>query len=216
MKKKKLKNALVASGMLLLFAVWTVLIKAIDVKAIGPLGSTVGFAELNGFVRDLTGVNMALYSLTDWLGLIPIAVMLGFALFGIAQLIARKSLKLVDRSIIVLGIFYAVLAAVYVLFEIFPINYRPVLIYGHLEASYPSSTTLLVMCVMPTFAMQVRERVKNRTLNRCISFAAEAFCAFMVICRILSGVHWISDIIGALLFSCGLLKTYQCLCITNE
>lgn len=209
MKKKKLKNALVASGMLLLFAVWTVLIKAIDVKAIGPLGSTVGFAELNGFVRDLTGVNMALYTLTDWLGLIPMTVMLGFAVLGLAQLIARKDLKRVDRSIVVLGIFYAIVAAVYVLFEIYPINYRPVLIYGQLEASYPSSTTLLVLCVMPTFAMQMRERVKNSRLNGCVDFAVAAFCAFMVICRILSGVHWISDIIGAFLLSGGLVKLYQ-------
>lgn len=40
-----------------------------------------------------------------------------------------------------------------------PVNYRPVLIEGRLEASYPSSTTLLVVSVMPTLMFQAYRRV---------------------------------------------------------
>ena len=136
--------------MLAVFVLWTVLIRFVDVEAIGPRQSSVGFATLNGYIHNLTGVIMSLYIITDWLGLVPIGVAFGFAVLGIVQCIKRKSLLKVDRSILTLGGFYIVVMAVYILFEIVVINYRPTLIDGYLEASYPSSTTILVMCVMPT------------------------------------------------------------------
>ena len=39
-----------------------------------------------------------------------------------------------------------------------------------------------------------------------------AFTAFMVIGRIISGVHWITDIIGGALFSAGLVMMFYCIC----
>ena len=141
MKKKKL---CIAIAFLATFALWTAIVRFVDVKAIGPDGSSVGLATLNGFVHKLTGVNWILYTVTDWLGLVPIAVALGFAILGLAQLIKRKSLWKVDRDILLLGIFYIVVIAFYVFFEIVVINYRPILIDGRIEASYPSSTTMLV------------------------------------------------------------------------
>ena len=91
----------------------------------------------------------------------------------------------------------------------FVVNYRPVLIDGYLEASYPSSTTMLVMCVMPTAIMQVNYRMKNNILKRCVSFAMIAFMAFMVIGRLVSGVHWFTDIVGSALLSAGLVLMYR-------
>ena len=162
MKKSKRKTLLISICSLAGFVLWTVAIRLIDVRAIGPRESAVGFATLNGFVHNLTGVNFALYTVTDWLGLVPIAVCAGFGLLGLIQWIKRKKLSRVDYSILVLGGFYAVVTAVYVLFEFVVINYRPVLINGVLEASYPSSTTVLVMCVMPTAIMQFKNRIKNK------------------------------------------------------
>jgi undecaprenyl-diphosphatase len=190
------------------FVLWTVLVRFVDVRAIGPELSSVGFAALNGFVHELTGVNWLLYTATDWLGLVPIAVALGFAVLGLVQLINRKSLRKVDHSILALGAFYIVVMAVYTFFEIVVINYRPTLIDGYLEASYPSSTTMLVMCVMPTAAMQLNVRIKNTVLRRCAIIAIVAFTAFMVIGRLISGVHWITDIIGGALLSAGLVMIY--------
>ena len=194
--------------MLAVFVLWTVLICFVDVQAIGPEGSSVGFSTINGFIHELTGVNWFLYTVTDWLGLVPIGVAFGFAVLGLVQWIKRKSLLKVDRSILTLGGFYIVVMAVYILFEIVVINYRPTLINGHLEASYPSSTTMLVMCVMPTAMMQLRARIKNDLFRRCVMFAIAVFIAFMVIGRLVSGVHWISDIIGGALVSSGLVITY--------
>ena len=208
MEKKDKKRLVLGANLVVAFVLWTVLVRFVDVQAIGPEGSSVGFATLNGFVHELTGVNWLLYTVTDWLGLLPIAVALGFAGLGLAQLIKRKSLWKVDHSILALGVFYIVVMAAYVFFEIVVINYRPTLIDGYLEASYPSSTTMLVMCVMPTAAMQLNARIKNTAFRRCAVIAIVAFTAFMVIGRLISGVHWLTDIIGGALLSAGLVMTY--------
>jgi undecaprenyl-diphosphatase len=195
-------------GLLGAFVLWTVAVRSIDVQPIGPQGSSVGFATWNRFVHNLTGVHMPLYTLTDWLGLVPFVFVLGFAVLGLVQLIKRKSILKVDRSILALGGFYVAVMAAYVFFEIFVINYRPVLIEGRMETSYPSSTTLLVLCIMPTVWMQIRFRVKNRSFRYFAAPAIVLFTAFMVIARLVSGVHWFTDIIGAILLSAGLVLVY--------
>ena len=209
MKKEAKLRLFFAVSTLTAFAVWTLLVSIIDVKAIGPNGSSVGFAALNAFVHRITGVNMNLYSITDWLGLVPIFVCISFAVFGFIQWIKRKKIKNVDYSIFVLGGFYVIVIATYLLFENLIINYRPVLINGILEASYPSSTTMLVLCVMPTAIMQLKDRIKNKLLFKIITAAICAFIIFMVIGRLLSGVHWFSDIIGGILLSIGLVAFYD-------
>ena len=154
MKHNRLKKLCLPACLLAAFALFTALVSRIDVQPVGPNGSSVGFASLNQFVHQLLGVHLPLYVLTDWLSLIPLGLAAGFAFLGLARWIRRKSLLLVDRSILILGGFYLAVIAVYLLFEVFPVNYRPVLIDGQLEASYPSSTTVLVLCVMVTSAMQ--------------------------------------------------------------
>ena len=191
------------------FALWTAAVGFVDVQAIGPQGSAVGFAALNGFFHNLTGVHMSLYLITDWLSLIPLGFVPGFALLGLVQWIKRRKLLSVDYSILVLGGFYVVVMAVFVLFELFVVNYRPVLIDGQLEASYPSSTTMLVMCVMPTAMMQLNARLRNQALRRCVTFSMATFMVFMVIGRLVSGVHWLTDIVGGALLSAGLVMMYR-------
>ncbi|MBE6692207.1 MAG: phosphatase PAP2 family protein [Ruminococcaceae bacterium] len=191
------------------FIVWTLLLRFVDVKAIGPKETSVGFSTLNGFVHNLTGTNMRLYTITDWLGLVPIFIALDFAILGLSQLIKRRNLLKVDRDILALGGFYIAVIMAYILFEFVVINYRPIIIDGYLEASYPSSTTMLVLCVMPTASMQINSRIRNLIVKRFASFVINSFAAFMVVARILSGVHWITDIIGGALLSSGLVMTYK-------
>lgn len=191
------------------FFLWTILLGIMDVQPIGPQGTMVGFAGLNQAVHVFTGVNMTLYTVTDWLGLVPLGFMFGFALLGLGQWIRRKHILRVDRSILTLGVFYLVVMALYVFFECYVVNYRPVLIEGKLEASYPSSTTILVLCVMPTVIMQLGTRIRSRIIRRWVSVAMMLFAAFMVIGRLLSGVHWFSDIVGGILLSAGLVMLYD-------
>ena len=206
MKKRKL---CVAAILLATFALWTLAVCLVDVQVIGPRDSAVGFAALNGLFHRLTGVHMTLYIITDWLGLVPVAFGFGFAILGLVQWIQRKYIWKVDRSILTLGGFYMVTLAAYLFFEELAVNYRPVLIQGFLEASYPSSTTLLALCVMPTAAMQLRQRIKNRPFRWAVSATITAFTVFMVVGRLVSGVHWLTDIVGGALLSTGLVKLYE-------
>ena len=206
------KNRLYISAAFLgAFVLWTAALYFVDVQPIGPDGSLVGFGTVNGYVHSLTGVHFALYTVTDWLGLVPIAVCAVFGVMGLAQLVKRKSLQKVDRDIIVMGIYYVAVIALYLLFEAVKVNCRPVLINGVLEASYPSSTTMLVMCVMPTAAMQAKKRIKNSMFKKCAVAAAYAFTVFMVTARFVSGVHWFSDIVGGVLLSAGMVMLYSAL-----
>ena len=205
------KNQNLLAGILLLvgFAVWTFLIQEVDVQPIGPNGSSVGFAALNGWFHQLTGVHWMLYTLTDWLGLVPICVCLIFASIGFVQLVQRKSLFKVDLDIILLGVYYVLVIFGYLLFEMVPINYRPVRIEGFLEASYPSSTTLLVLSVMPTLYFQAQRRLTASALRQTIRIFSILFSVFMVLGRLVSGVHWLTDIVGAVLLSSGIFLIYK-------
>ena len=209
MKKENQRNFCFVTCMLLAFLLWTVAIQFVDVQAIGPRESTVGFATINHFVHTLTGEHMSLYTITDWLGLVPLVFVMGFTLLGLVQWIKRKHILKVDYNILILGGFYIIVMTVYVLFEMLVVNYRPVLINGYLEASYPSSTTMLVICVMPTAIMQFNARIKNNVLKQCVTYVITVFIAFMVIGRLISGVHWFTDIIGGALLSTGLVLMYR-------
>ena len=209
MKKEDKQNFLLAFTFLAAFLLWTAAVCTVDVQPIGPLGSAVGFADLNRIFHDLTGVHLSLYDLTDTLSIIPLCLAAGFGMLGLHQWRVRKKLFLVDRNLFVLGGFYVVVMAVFFFFECFPVNFRPILIEGVLEASYPSSTTMLVLCVMPTAALQLRGRIAKPRLRRGVVAAICIFTLLMVLGRVLSGVHWLSDIIGGILLSAGLVMLYD-------
>ena len=164
---------------------------------------------VNTWFFKLTGVHLTVYTITDWLELVPICICGSFGIVGLRQLIKRKSIFKVDADIILLGIYYVVVIFAYLLFEMIPINYRPILINGFMEASYPSSTTLLVLSVMPSLKFQMARRSGNAALRNTVNRFATAFSAFMIIGRLFSGVHWCTDIIGSVLLSKGLFKLYQ-------
>ena len=208
MKRISIRPFLISCALLLSFALFTLAVSAIDVRPVGPLASPVGFASLNAAFHRLTGVHLSLYLLTDALSLLPLCLAASFALLGLHQWIRRRSLLRVDQSLLLLGGFYLCVLASFAFFECFPVNHRPVLIDGVLEASYPSSTTMLVLCVMPTAAMQLRMRVKGAALRRLICVFFTVFTLFMLGARFLCGVHWLTDIIAGILLSAGLVMAY--------
>ncbi|MBQ9464939.1 MAG: phosphatase PAP2 family protein [Lachnospiraceae bacterium] len=209
MKETKSRSLCAGTALLAAFACWTVLIRCADVRPAGPNGSTVGLAAFNVWFHHTAGVHMPLYTVTDWLGLVPIAVCLGFAVLGFRQMTGRRSLPKVDRDLLLLGGYYILVIFAYLFFEMVPINYRPVLIGGSLEASYPSSTTLLVLSVMPTLKYQIDRRCGAPVIRRIVTVSAVLFSSFMVVGRLLSGVHWATDIIGSVFLSQGLFMIYR-------
>ena len=143
----KKKNIIIASILTVVSIVYTLLVKYVDVKDIGPNNSSVGFATLNNAFKNLVGNTNIIYKISELFGYLLLLLVLIYGCIGLYQLIKRKSLFKVDREIIILGCFYVLMMIVYVLFEKVVINYRPVLIDGVLEPSYPSSHTILSLCV---------------------------------------------------------------------
>lgn len=208
---KERSKKLLFTGILLIvvFAIWTLLIQVVDVQPIGQNGTNIGFATFNIWFHELTGVHMAIYTMTDWMGVIPIFVCMIFGGIGLGQWIKRRSLLKVDRDILFLGIYYVIVIFGYLIFEMIPINYRPILIEGVMEASYPSSTTLLVLSVMPTLTFQMNRRMKNMAVCKILSVLTILFSSFMVAGRWICGVHWFTDIIGSIILSTGLFCVYK-------
>jgi undecaprenyl-diphosphatase len=134
---------------------------------------------------------------------------MGFGILGLVQWVGRRSLLKVDADILMLGLYYVIVILGYLLFEMIPINYRPILIEGRLEASYPSSTALLVLSVMPTLVFQANRRVSNAMIRKRVEVFVVAFSAFMVIGRLISGVHWATDIVASVILSAGLFMLYR-------
>ena len=208
MKKKILSLWILCAVSFLLFGALICAVKFIDVGAIGPEGSEIGLSALNGAVKDMFGFNEDIYDVTELLGLISLATAAGFALLGLIQLIHRKSLKLIDKDIYLLAALYIAVAVFYVLFEIVVINYRPVILEGELEASFPSSHTLLSLSIMLSAAHQLYTRLPSK-LSKGIGLAAAiAIATATTALRLVSGVHWFSDILGGALLSAGLLFAY--------
>lgn len=203
---KKLRRGLL---ILLAFVLFTAACRTVDVRPIGPEQSCVGFAALNQFVFSLTGVHLLWYTITDWLGVLAILTALGFAVLGLCQLIRRRSLLRVDRRILLLGVFYAVVIAAYAFFEKVIINYRPVILHTGLEASYPSSHTMIVLCIMATAMMQFPRLLgRHKGLLRLAQTVCVLLIGITVVGRLLSGVHWFTDIIGGILLSASLVMLY--------
>ena len=205
---KNKKNILICILLVLLSIIYTLLVKYVDTSTIGPNGSVVGFSSLNSFVFNLTGNNMTLYKITEILGIIPILIALMYAVIGLIQVIDRKSLK-VDKELIALGILYVVVILIYVFFEECIINYRPVIIDGVLEASYPSSHTLLSICICGSALLINKYLFKNKKIYKYINIVSIISMVLIVLGRLLSGVHWASDIIGSIIISITLLKILE-------
>ena len=213
MKRKAISQFILGGILLILFVLFTWSLTLIDVQPIGPNDSSVAYASINNAVHNLFGVNMTLYNITDWAGVVAIFIALGFAVLGLVQWVKRKRILKVDSSILILGVFYIFVFSAYVFFEFHVINRRPVLINGILEASYPSSTTMLAMCVLPTAMMQFHRLIKNTKIRNAINVLCGLFTAFMVIGRLICGVHWFTDILGGLIFSVAMILLY---CAANN
>ena len=208
MKTNRRKCLIAAATLFLLFIALLLAVRTLDVRPIGPEGSTVGLAAVNGWVFRLTGEHLFWYTLTDWLGVAAVLMALGFAMLGLVQLVRRRSFFKVDKSLYALAAVYLLTIGCYILFELWIVNYRPVLMQGRLEASFPSSQTMIVCAIMATALLEFRGRLKGKTARA----VAQALCVGLMLVtvagRLISGVHWFTDIVGGLLLAGALTALY--------
>lgn len=217
MKSSFKRNLVITAALFVLFILFTAAVQMVDVRAIGPEGSRVGFAALNQRMLTLCGAHPAWDQITDGLMLIAVLTALGFAGLGLLQLIRRKSLRRVHPRILLMACHYGFVAVSYLFFEIWTVNRRPVLVDGVLEASYPSSHTLLIVCIMGAAMLFFRKLGHEKAaLRRVLLIGSALVIAVSVVGRMLSGMHWFTDIVGALLLGAAWLKLHDTLASRAE
>lgn len=213
MKTGRVEKGLIVRGACLLagFVVFTLLLTVMDKRPVGPEGSYVGFATINDWFFRLTGVHRFLYVFTKILGYLSILTAVGFMGFTAAQFVRRgMDLRRVDQKLLLLMALYAATFVCYVLFEIVVVNCRPVLnADGRLDASYPSTHTLLALCVFGSLPPQLVRFLKGQ---RRILFGARiatyVLLGATVLGRLFCGWHWLTDVIGGILLAGSLLSFY--------
>ena len=196
----------------LCFIIFTILVKIIDLEPAGAEGSLIGFASLNTWVFQLLGTNHFCYLLTQFFGILALLAAAVLAILGLIQLIQRKNLLKVDHEILMAGIVYALLILLYVLFEKLAINYRPVVLDQELEASYPSTHTMLILTIFGTVITLAGKYIKSPKAALVLKLICILIIWLTLIFRLLSGVHWFTDIIGGLLISLCLISLFKALC----
>ena len=208
---EKEKQYIILGGMFTFFVIYTLLEATVDVKPAGIENVEVGFSTLNGWFSNLVGYKEFWYYFTEVLGVIALLPVILFALLGAAQLARSGSLLKVDRDILALGAVYILMVVLWVIFDyVFILHYRPVTL-GYSEASYPSSHTMLAVCVMGTAVMQFTWRVKNEKVLRILKIVCLSLGTLIVLGRTLSGVHWLTDVFAGLILSAILVYLYYLL-----
>lgn len=212
MKKKEKAYGWMYTGIICLVLSITFIfaVTALDVQAIGPNGTSVGFAGINGAVAQAIGSNMIWYKITQLLGYLAIVIFAFYAVCGIVQIIKRKSLFKVDQDLLVMAYMFIVLFLLYILFDKIAINYRPMLMPGetNLEASFPSSHTMLALCVFGTTWLFFKRRLGQGKAYNIIRIMMIVLMVVTIVGRLLSGAHWFTDIIGGILISGTLVSFY--------
>ena len=206
------KRFIIAAVCMGLFLLLILLVKVVDVAAVGPEGTKIGLSKLNVGIHEMFGEHLSWYTFTNVLGILAILVACCFAVIGGVQLIYRRSLMKVDKEILLLGCLYIVTLALYVFFEKVIVNYRPMLMPGGEgpEASFPSSHTMLVCVIMGSGLRLLKKYTKkNQTLQLVLTVVFCLILALTVAGRLLSGAHWFTDVLGGLLLSAALLNGYE-------
>jgi len=208
--KKKFIIAAVCFGLFLLLIL---LVKLVDVAPVPAVeGTEIGLSKLNMAIHDLFGEDLGWYKITNLLGYLAILIALCFAAVGGLQLIYRRSILKVDKELLLLGGLYVVTVIFYVLFEKVVVNYRPMLMPDGTgpEASFPSSHTMLSCVILGSgLGLLKKYTKKNKTIQLVLTVLFAVMLALIVAGRLLSGVHWFTDILGGILLSTALLNAYD-------
>ena len=213
----KRRKLFIATGIIFAIAViYTLLVKYYDVAAIGPDNSKVGFAGINAVVHKMLPYNETWYKITKYLGVIPFLICAFYGLQGLIQLIKHKSLKKVDKRLIFLLLFYILMGVTYIFFEKVIINYRPVLEDGVLEASFPSSHTVLAVCICASSLLISKYYIKDTKILKIFDSLTYILMIVLVVGRLISGVHWLTDIMGGIIISTFLVFLYYLFIYTHK
>ncbi len=208
MLKKKTLPYIFLGITFILFVVFTIIVKTVDVRVAGESEVLVGLATINEKIFNKLGVSGAWHKVTNLLLVMSFALAFCFFMLVDFELIKNRSIKKVNSGILALGCIYVLIVAFYFLFEVVVINNRPILVDGEIAASYPSSHTFIVLTILWTAIIFILDSVKNKWLKAGVICGGTAISIFAAIGRLLSGRHWFTDIVGGILLSAFLILVY--------
>lgn len=205
---KRRKLFLTTAILLVIAIIYTLLVKYYDVASIGPKNSSVGFSGINALVHKTLPFNETWYKFTKYFGLIPVLYGVFYGIQGLMQLIKYKTLKKIDKRLIYLLTFYILMAITFVFFEKVIINYRPVLEDGALEASFPSTHTLIAVCFCASSLLISKYYIKDKKILKIFDIITYVLMIFLVVGRLIAGCHWLTDIMGGIIISTFLVSLF--------
>lgn len=208
---EKYWKLLAGAALLAAFLVLIVLLKTVDVAVDENAGKEIGLSSVNFAVRDAVGVHLRFYDLTQYIGYFAILSAAGFAVWAVVRFfLSRFDLRKTGIDFLVLGGLYLAVILFYVFFEIVIVNYRPVLIDGTTpEASFPSTHTVLSIVIFLSASRLLHRRFALHVNYPLFSLPFCALAVFTVVARFVSGVHWLTDIVGGVLLSAALLFLFS-------
>lgn len=212
MRKKRLLFGIL---LLILFIIFTVLVKTVDVKATGVASVKVGFSTINGFLAKAFPYNEIFHKLSDYVGYLAFLICAVYGTIGLIQLITRRNVLKVDEEILLLGFLYVTTLILKIVFDIFVVNYRPVIIGGELKSSYPSSHTFMAL-ITSISSIVINKKKYNNKITKITNYLCTVLAFLIIITRIMSGVHWMSDIVGSVILSFALVFIYSGLITSKD
>lgn len=137
--------------------------------------------------------------ISDIILLASFAILGVFVVLGLYQLITRKSLLKVDHRLLWMILPLVLIAITYVVFDKFLVlNIRP---NGSGEASFPSTHVMVVSTIFLIIALNLPYYIKSKTAWIIIDIAMLLLIVLVCVGRVLSEMHWLSDVLGGLAFA---------------
>ncbi len=216
MNKRSLIYIIIACVLLLTFCALTVTLTCVDVRPAGESQAEVGFSTVNEWVWNAIGQSKVALTVSELCGLVLIAATGAFGVTGLVQIIRRKGILRADKELYFMAVADVLLASAYLFFEVVVINYRPVLEDGALAASYPSSHTMLAVAVAGMGMVYLQSCAKKGALTYTLYGLLNVLSVVTVACRVLGGVHWLTDIVGGVLLGSAMTFAYGAVCSLFE
>ena len=137
--------------------------------------------------------------ITNIILLTSFAIFTVFGILGLCQWHKSKSLKKVDKELLLAIIPFSLMLVTYVIFDkFFILNTRP---NGSGEPSFPSTHTMVVATIFFITAIILPKYIKSKTA--CAILDSMMLILLILVCvgRVLANMHWVSDVIGGLIFA---------------
>lgn len=168
--------------------------------------------NMNEFVFNLlgvNGVNKTVDKVTDILIAVVLAVIVAFGVTGVVQWIKRKSFKKIDAELRWMILPIVLVALVWFIFEkLVILNYRPYLVDGVAEPSFPSTHTMIAAGAMIVTMIVLPKYIKKRWLRIVLDILAGILIFAIGFGRIYAGMHWTTDVLGGLIFGADIALVY--------